>query len=263
MRIRYAIIPVLAALALAACDDQNTDQAEAPELNEYDSPVPETPAPEDQIADAPPTDLTPAEQAVDAVEEAAGTLATLATEQLNEITNGQPIDEAASELASDAVNALSEQVNNAGEGLSRLAGDLAGVASETADTAQDAVADDVAAGQTAAEEVASDVATTTGNAVDTVQDVAQDLAAAAAEALTPDVDWQSTFSPDVPYYNLSEAPVTAYTEPNGIEVAGTVAPGGGGFIETCNEALDWCLIPFGDNDETGWVDMTAFGGVAN
>ncbi|MEO0382160.1 MAG: hypothetical protein AAF234_01295 [Pseudomonadota bacterium] len=263
MRIRYAIIPVLAALVLAACDDQNTDQAEAPELNEYDSPVPEAPAPEDEVADAPPTDLTPTEQAVDAVEEAAGTLATLATEQLNEITNGQPIDEAASELASDVVTSLSDQLDNASEGLSQVASDLAGAASETADAAQDAVADDMAAGQTAAEEVASDVATTTGDAVDAVQDAAQDLAAAATEALTPDVGWQSTFSAEVPFYNLSEEPVMAYTEANGTEVAGTVAPGGGGFIETCNEALDWCLIPFGENGETGWVAMEPFGGVAN
>lgn len=263
MRIRYAVLPLLAALILAGCDDQNADQAEAPELNEYDSPEPVAPAPEEEVADAPPTDLTPTQEAVDIVQDAAGALTELAAEQLNDVTNGQPLDEAASELASDAVNALSEQVNNAGEGLSRLANDLAGAASDTADAAQEAVADDAAAGQAAAEDVANDVATTTGNAVDAVQDAAQDLAAAATEALTADVDWQSAFSPDVPYYNLSEAPVTAYTEANGTEVAGTVAPGGGGFIETCNEALDWCLIPFGENGETGWVDMTAFGGVAN
>jgi SH3-like domain-containing protein len=81
--------------------------------------------------------------------------------------------------------------------------------------------------------------------------------------MTADVDWQSAFSPDVPYYNLSEEPVTAYTEPNGTEVAGTVAPGSGGFIETCNQTLDWCLIPLGGEGQSGWVDMEAFGGVAN
>lgn len=248
-----ALLPLTAALLLAACDDQNADQAEGPELNEYDSPEPAAPAPEEEeTADAPPTDLTPAEEAVDIVQDAAGALTNLAAEQLNQVTDGQPLDEAASELASDVVTSLSEQLDNASEGLSQVASDLAGAASETADAVQDGTQD-----------LASDAASAAGDAVDATQDATQDLAAAADEAMTADVDWQSAFSPDVPYYNLSEEPVMAYTEPNGSEVAGTVAPGGGGFIETCNESLDWCLVPFGEDGESGWVDMSAFGGVAN
>ncbi|MBO6673701.1 MAG: hypothetical protein JJ908_07955 [Rhizobiales bacterium] len=248
-----ALLPLTAALLLAACDDQNADQAEGPELNEYDSPEPAAPAPEEEeTADAPPTDLTPAEEAVDIVQDAAGALTNLAAEQLNQVTDGQPLDEAASELASDVVTSLSEQLDNASEGLSQVASDLAGAASETADAVQDGTQD-----------LASDAASAAGDAVDATQDATQELAAAADEAMTADVDWQSAFSPDVPYYNLSEEPVMAYTEPNGSEVAGTVAPGGGGFIETCNESLDWCLVPFGEDGESGWVDMSAFGGVAN
>ncbi len=247
-----ALLPLTAALLLAACDDQNADQAEGPELNEYDSPVPEAPAPEEEVADAPPTDLTPAEEAVDIVQDAAGALTNLAAEQLNQVTDGQPLDEAASELASDVVTSLSEQLDSASEGLSQVASDLVGAAGETADAVQEGTQD-----------LASDAATTAGDAVEATQEAAQELAAAADEAMTADVDWQSAFSPDVPYYNLSDEPVMAYTVPNGTEVAGTVAPGGGGFIETCNEALDWCRVPFGEAGETGWVDMTAFGGVAN
>ncbi|MFN3226720.1 MAG: hypothetical protein ACE360_10795 [Hyphomicrobiales bacterium] len=252
-----ALLPLTAALLLAACDDQNADQAEGPELNEYDSPEPAAPtSEEEEVADAPPTDLTPAEEAVDIVQDAAGALTNLAAEQLNQVTDGQPLDEAASELASDVVTSLSDQLENASEGLSQIANDLAGAASETADAVQEG-----------AQDLASDAATTAGDAVEATQDAAQEasqeLAAAADEVMTADVDWQSAFSPDVPYYNLSEEPVTAYTEPNGTEVAGTVAPGSGGFIETCNESLDWCLVPFGEDGESGWVDMSAFGGVAN
>lgn len=253
----FALLPLTAALLLAACDDQNADQAEGPELNEYDSPEPAAPpSEEEEVADAPPTDLTPAEEAVDIVQDAAGALTNLAAEQLNQVTDGQPIDEAASELASDVVTSLSEQLNSASESLSEVASDLAGAASETADAAQEG-----------AQDLASDAATTAGEAVEATQDAAQEarqeLATAADEVMTADVDWQSAFSPDVPYYNLSEESVTAFTEPNGTEVAGTVAPGGGGFIETCNASLDWCLIPFGEDGESGWVEMEPFGGVAN
>jgi uncharacterized phage infection (PIP) family protein YhgE len=248
-----ALLPLTAALLLAACDDQNADQAEGPELNEYDSPEPAVPASEEEeVADAPPTDLTPAEEAVDIVQDAAGALTNLAAEQLNQVTDGQPLDEAASELASDVVTSLSDQLENASEGLSQIANDLAGAASETADAVQEG-----------AQDLASDAATTAGDAVDATQDAVEELAAAADEAMTADVDWQSTYAAEVPFYNLSDEPVTAYTEPNGTEVAGIVAPGSGGFIETCNESLDWCLIPFGADGERGWVEMEAFGGVAN
>lgn len=267
MRTRSLLLPFLTALFLAACNDQS---AEAP--NEYDvgpteeaAPVEEPAVEEEGVADAPPTDLTPTEQAVSVVEQAAETLGTLAADQLNQMTDGQPLDEAASELASDVVTSLSEQVNSASEGLSQIASDLAGAASETADAAQEEVADDVAAGQTAAEEVASDVASTTDEAVDSVQGVASaigDQLSALVPDQPADVDWQTSFSPDVPYYNLSEEPVMAYDAPEGTVVVATISQGQGGFIETCNAALDWCEIALGDGS-TGWVDMEPFGGVAN
>ncbi|MFK7792894.1 MAG: hypothetical protein AB8B88_09525 [Devosiaceae bacterium] len=242
MRLSFAF-PLVAALALAACDDQNSDQANVPELNEYDSPVPEpvTPDDSDVVADVAPTDLTPTQQAVDVVEEAAGTLATLAADQLNDITDGQPVGEAAQELVGDVANALTEQVSGATQGLSQV-GDQVSDGAGGALGALSALVDDAA------------------GAVEEAAQAVQDEVA----AVTPDVDWQSTYAAEVPFYNLGEADVSAYSEAGGVgEVVGTVQPGAGGFIETCNATLDWCLIPFGEDGQSGWVNMAPFGGVAN
>ncbi|MBM7068748.1 hypothetical protein [Actibacterium sp. 188UL27-1] len=80
----------------------------------------------------------------------------------------------------------------------------------------------------------------------------------------PNTVWQNTYSPDVPYYNVTGAAVAAYGSPSAQGgVVGTVTANDGGFIRNCNATLDWCEISFGRLGETGWVDMRAFGGRAS
>lgn len=229
------LVPVLAALALAACGDES-EQSQIPELNEYDSPVPQ--APEEEVAADVPTDLTPTqdtaqavEDAADAVAQAAERVAGVAAEQLNELAS-DPNVQSAVEGLSGAAQSLGDQVT---EQLSSEQGQAAiGVLNALVGEAATAV-------EGAAQAIEQQVAT-----------------------VAPDVDWQSTYAAEVPFYNLSDAPVQAFTQPDPNSAAvGDVAPGSGGFIETCNATLDWCLIPFGEDGQTGWVDMQAFGGVAN
>ncbi len=234
MRLHFAL-PVLAALALVACGDES-EQAQIPELNEYDSPVPEAPVDEAVVDE--PTDLTPAQQtteavedAADAVAQAAETFAGVAAERLNE-------------LASDP------NVQGAVEGLSGAAQNLS-----------DQVAEQLASDEGQA--VVGVLNALVGEAATAVEGAAQAIEQQVATE-APNVDWQSTYAAEVPFYNLSDASVQAFTQPDpNSVVVGEVAPGGGGFIETCNASLDWCLIPFGGEGQSGWVDMQAFGGVAN
>lgn len=75
--------------------------------------------------------------------------------------------------------------------------------------------------------------------------------------------WQKRLSPDVPYYNITGAAVSARAAPELTSPpVASVPPGGGGYIKTCTQAADWCEIGFGGDGQTGWVDMKAFGGVA-
>lgn len=212
MRTRSLFIPVLAALFLAACNDQS---AEAP--NEYDVGPTEEAAPVEQPAVEEPaveeasepivitvpsvevvqeTVTHAAEQTAEQISQAAEQLTEAASERLNDLTDGQPVGEAAQDAVQGVASAISDQL----------------------------------------------------------------------DALVPDqpvdVDWQTSFSPDIPYYNLSEEPVMAYDAPEGTMVVATIGQGEGGFIETCNAALDWCEISLGDGS-TAWVDMEPFGGVAN
>ncbi len=217
-----AALTLVAALALAACDNSNDEQAEVPELNEYDSPVPEPNDEESAEPTEPPTEPTPQEQALEVVQDAANELATIAADQINELTDGRPLDEAAEDVANQVAERVAERTDGAADAIGALVGQVASQVEQAA------------------------------------QAVQEELAA------TDEVAWQSTYSPEVPFYNLGDEPVPAYSEPAGLgELVGTVEPGAGGFIETCNVTLDWCLLPFGEDGLSGWVDMTAFGGVAN
>ena len=72
--------------------------------------------------------------------------------------------------------------------------------------------------------------------------------------------WQSTYSPDVPYYNSTVGRVNVRTGP-GIQFAkiGFIAPGESGYIEGCNENLEWCQISYNDGADKGWVQMQYVG----
>ncbi|MGD1888104.1 MAG: hypothetical protein ACFB01_13465 [Cohaesibacteraceae bacterium] len=221
-----ATLSVGALLVLAACDQQaeETDTGDengstpTEEVASVEDPTPEA----EQAAEDAPTDLTPTEQAPDAVTQAAETLTTIAVDQINQITDGQPVEQVAQDMVDQAREQLTGQADNAADTLTALVGEVASQVEQAAEAVQDEV------------------------------------------AARTEVDWQSSYSAEVPFYNLSDQPVSAFSEAGGVgDVIGTVAPGGGGFIETCNATLDWCLIPFGDEGQRGWVAMDAFGGVAN
>lgn len=212
---RIALISLLAALSLAACNDES---AEAP--NEYDvGPTEEAAPAEEQVTEetevAEPIVITvpTAEQVVEQVSETAEQVVEqasqvtedireAASEQLNELTDGQPAMEAAEEAVQGVATAIGDQ-------LSALVPD-----------------------QDAAEEVMAEV------------------------------DWQSTYAAEVPFYNLGEQAVDAYDGPDDGTVVASIGPGEGGYIETCNGTLDWCALSIGDGS-TVWVEMEPFGGVAN
>lgn len=81
-------------------------------------------------------------------------------------------------------------------------------------------------------------------------------------ALPPD-HWHAFFSPDIPYYNVTQAPVTARAAPElASPPVGSIAPGGGGYIAACDEAGAWCALPLNGQGDTGWVLMKDFGGSA-
>lgn len=113
-----------------------------------------------------------------------------------------------------------------------------------------------------AREEAGVLAERAGETVAGALESAENAVSDAAARLSPGADWQTAFSPDVPYYNMATTPVAAYSEAGGTEVVATIEPGAGGFIDTCNEALDWCALTLGDGT-VGWVEMEQFGGVAN
>lgn len=212
---RIALISLLAALSLAACNDES---AEAP--NEYDvgpteeaAPAEEPVAEETEAAEPIVITVPTAEQVVEQVSETAEQVVEqasqvtedireAASEQLNELTDGQPAMEAAEEAVQGVATAIGDQ-------LSALVPD-----------------------QDAAEEVMAEV------------------------------DWQSTYAAELPFYNLSEQAVDAYDGPDDGAVVASIGPGEGGYIETCNATLDWCALSIGDGS-TVWVEMEPFGGVAN
>lgn len=228
MRIRYVFIPVLAALFLAACGDEQT--AEAP--NEYDV--------------GPTEEAAPAEEPV--VEEEVGEPLVIT------VPSAEQVQENVTQTAEEVVEQVTQQAEQVAE-----------QAADVVDSVRDAAAEQLNAitnSQPAAD------------AVETAEDVVQGVATAITDqlnALVPDqpaeeiaatADWQSTFSNEVPFYNLSEEPVMAYDAPEGSTVVATIEPGGGGYIETCNATLDWCALSLGDGS-TVWVNMAPFGGVAN
>lgn len=256
MTYRHAFLPLCAVLLLAACDQapepEATAESEPTAVEETVAEVVVEDAPQsEEVAAQAPTELAPppadpveavVEQATEVMQEAVDSVAQTATEQLNAVTDGQPLDEAASALvesaAEDVTALVTEQLpEGAAEAVTGLVAGLTGAAQDVADTAEQATNE-------ATTEVVTEV-------VEATQ---------APEAPAP---WTSSFSPDVPYYNTSDAPVNAFSSPADADIIGTVAPGAGGFIVDCNEAMDWCELPIDENGTLGWVNMNAFGGVAN
>lgn len=78
-----------------------------------------------------------------------------------------------------------------------------------------------------------------------------------------DIHWHNKLSPDVPHYNVSDVEVTARAGPGLTSPPiGSVAVGGGGYIQACDAQVLWCELPLDGTGETGWVLIKDFGGMA-
>lgn len=220
---RIVLISLLSALVLAACNDES---AEAP--SEYDV--------------GPTEEAAPAEEPANDADE---------TAEDDTITITLPSPEAVRDSVSETADQVVEQ-----------ASDMADQAVEAAETLRERAAEEINemtdgrdVGEVA-EEAVQDVATAITNQLDAlVPD--QD-----AEEVMAEVDWQSTYSAEVPFYNLGDQAVDAYDSPEDGTSVASIGPGEGGYIQTCNETLDWCALSIGDGS-TVWVEMEPFGGVAN
>ena len=219
MSYRIAFLSLAACLTLAACDDPQNEQAQAP----------------DAEASAPEETETAANEAAD--EDASGETVTITVPSADEVRDS--VSQAADDVrraGEELGDRVSQQIEEATDGRT-----LGEVAEDTASQVR-----------SAAEETANQVSTAVDQQLARLDEAAED-----AEA-----DWRSTYSAEVPFYNMSEEPVPGYAEANGNESIVTIEPGSGGYIETCNDNLDWCEISLGDGT-TAWVNMSAFGGVAN
>ncbi|ASP21381.1 hypothetical protein ANTHELSMS3_02726 [Antarctobacter heliothermus] len=74
--------------------------------------------------------------------------------------------------------------------------------------------------------------------------------------------WERNVARDIPYFNMSALPVAVYSDVEFTQKTGTLAPGEGGYIETCSDAKPVCKIASAGNT-TGWVKMDRMGGVSN
>ncbi|WP_417208151.1 hypothetical protein [Antarctobacter sp.] len=74
--------------------------------------------------------------------------------------------------------------------------------------------------------------------------------------------WESNVARDIPYFNMSALPVAVYSDVEFTQKTGTLAPGEGGYVETCSDAKPVCKIAYAGNT-TGWVKMDRMGGVTN
>jgi len=74
--------------------------------------------------------------------------------------------------------------------------------------------------------------------------------------------WERNVARDIPYYNMSALPILVYSDAEFTQKVGTLAPGEGGYIETCSDAEAVCKISYA-SASTGWIKMDRMGGLAN
>ncbi len=74
--------------------------------------------------------------------------------------------------------------------------------------------------------------------------------------------WERNVARDIPYYNMSALPIMIYSDKELTQKIGTLAPGSGGFVETCSDAKPVCKIAYAGTS-SGWVQMNRMGGVIN
>jgi len=77
-------------------------------------------------------------------------------------------------------------------------------------------------------------------------------------AATPE-HWTAKYAADTRYLNRSNIPATVFRDPDRTSAPkGSIGPGDGGYIETCNDDASWCKLSVGGIGVTGWVNMTGF-----
>ncbi|KHQ53806.1 hypothetical protein [Mameliella alba] len=74
--------------------------------------------------------------------------------------------------------------------------------------------------------------------------------------------WERNVARDIPYFNMSALPIAVYSDVEFTQKVGTLAPGEGGYVETCSDAKPVCKIAYAGNS-SGWVKMDRMGGVTN
>jgi hypothetical protein len=77
-----------------------------------------------------------------------------------------------------------------------------------------------------------------------------------------DASWERNVARDIPYFNMSSTPIAIYSDAERTRKISDLAPGSGGFVETCSDASPVCKIAYADAT-SGWVKMDHMGGITN
>ena len=72
-------------------------------------------------------------------------------------------------------------------------------------------------------------------------------------------DWNQAYQDNSAYYNNTHGRLNIHKGPGkDYNVIGYVTKNEGGFIRNCNYDLQWCLMEFGGEPPTGWVEVKYF-----
>ena len=74
-------------------------------------------------------------------------------------------------------------------------------------------------------------------------------------------NWRRDLPRNIAYFNMGEAPITIYGEAAQATPSGTLLPGEGGYIQSCDDDKPICKLNFG-NGRTGWISMNSMAGVS-
>ncbi|MFW2586771.1 hypothetical protein [Sagittula sp. SSi028] len=74
-------------------------------------------------------------------------------------------------------------------------------------------------------------------------------------------NWRRDLPRNIAYFNLGNTAVTIYDSAEQTSSTGTLLPGEGGYIRTCDDTKPVCRMDFG-NGRQGWVQMSSMAGVS-
>lgn len=75
-------------------------------------------------------------------------------------------------------------------------------------------------------------------------------------------NWRRDLPRNIAYFNMGDNALSIYDGSDMTNATGTLLPGEGGFIQTCDDAKPICKMNFG-NGRTGWVTMSSMAGVSS